>query len=232
MSDISIVVEQRRGEESRGEFRERASWHSPWAQLSSQRAFVGISALLFLASVAATIEWCESMTAMREMPMPGGWTMSMAWMRMPGETWTGAAATFLGMWAVMMAAMMLPCFIPTLWRYRQAVYAAGEVATADEARLGWLTALVGAAYFFMWTMFGLVVFPVGAALATIEMHVPALARAVPPAIGAVVLIAGALQFTAWKARHLAAGPSGSRTAASGGAAACGLASIAATAAQG
>jgi hypothetical protein len=42
------------------------------------------------------------------MPMPGGWTMSMAWMRMPGQTWPGAAASFLGMWVVMMVAMMLP----------------------------------------------------------------------------------------------------------------------------
>jgi predicted metal-binding membrane protein len=228
MSDISIVVEQRRGEESRGAFRERASWHSPWAQLSSQWAFVGISALLFLASVAATIEWCESMTAMpgssmRGMPMPGGWTMSMTWMRMPGQTWPGAAATFLGMWAVMMAAMMLPCFIPALWRYRQTIHMTCDVGTAGGVRIGRLTALVGAAYFFVWTMFGLVMFPVGAALATIEMRVPVLARAVPSAIGAVVLIAGALQFTAWKARHLAccrepAGPDGSRAPASGGAA--------------
>jgi hypothetical protein len=38
---------------------------------------------------------------MGEMPMPGGWTMSMAWMRMPrqtsGQTWPGVAASFLGM---------------------------------------------------------------------------------------------------------------------------------------
>jgi hypothetical protein len=26
------------------------------------------------------------MLAMGEMPMPGGWTMSMAWMWMPGQT--------------------------------------------------------------------------------------------------------------------------------------------------
>jgi predicted metal-binding membrane protein len=32
----------------------------------------------------------------------------MAWMRMPGQTWPGAAASFLGMWVVMMVAMMLP----------------------------------------------------------------------------------------------------------------------------
>ena len=49
-------------------------------ELASQRAFVGVSALLFAASAAVTIVWCASMSAMGEMPMPGGWTMSMAWM--------------------------------------------------------------------------------------------------------------------------------------------------------
>jgi hypothetical protein len=33
------------------------------------------------------------MSAMGEMAMPGGWTMSTAWMRMPGQTWAGAAAS-------------------------------------------------------------------------------------------------------------------------------------------
>jgi predicted metal-binding membrane protein len=63
--------------------------------------------------------------------------------------------------------------------------------------------LVGAGYFFVWTVFGMAVFPLGAALATAGMQQPALARAVPLAAGVVVLIAGFLQFTAWKARRLA-----------------------------
>jgi len=46
-------------------------------------------------------------------------------------------------------------------------------------------------------------FSLGVALAAIEMQQPALARAVPIAVGVVVLIAGSLQLTAWKARHLA-----------------------------
>jgi hypothetical protein len=56
----------------------------------SQQVFFGVAALLFAASAALTIAWCASMSAMGEMPMPGGWTMSMAWMRMPGQTWPGA----------------------------------------------------------------------------------------------------------------------------------------------
>jgi len=164
---------------------------------ASERGLLGVSALLFAASAAITIVWCASMSTMGEMPMPGGWTMSMAWMRMPGQTWPGAAASFVGMWVVMMVAMMLPSLVPMLWRYRQAV------AVTGETRLGRLTALVGIGYFFVWTVFGMAVFPLGVALAAIEMQRPALARAVPIAVGAVVLIAGALQFSAWKMHHLA-----------------------------
>src|SRR5262249_1906278 len=167
------------------------------SERTSERAFFGVSALLFAASAVVTTLCCGSMSAMGGMPMPGGWTMSMAWMRMPGQTWPGAAASFLAMWAVMMAAMMLPSLVPMLWRYRQAVRRAGET------RLGLLTALVGAGYFVVWAAIGLAAFPAGVALAEVSMQLPALARAVPMTTGVVVLIAGALQFSAWKARYLA-----------------------------
>jgi predicted metal-binding membrane protein len=160
-------------------------------------AFFAVSALLFAISAALTTVWCASMSAMGEVPMPGGWTMSMAWMRMPGQTWPGAAASFLCMWVVMMVAMMLPSLVPMLWRYRRAVGSTGET------RLGRLTAVVGAGYFLVWTVLGMAAFPLGVALAAIEMQQPALARAIPIAIGVVVLVVGALQLTAWKARSLA-----------------------------
>lgn len=163
------------------------------SERASEPALFGISALLFAASAAVTIVWCASMSAMGEMPMLGGWTMSMAWMRMPGQTWLAAAASFFARWVVMMVAMMLLSLVPMLWRYRQAVGRTGET------RLGRLTALVGVGYFFVWTVFGMAAFPLGVALATIEMQQPALARAVPIAVGVIVLMAGSLQFTAWKA---------------------------------
>jgi predicted metal-binding membrane protein len=137
------------------------------------------------------------MSAMGQMPMPGGWTMSMAWMRMPGQTWAGSAASFLGMWMVMMVAMMLPSLVPMLRRYRQAV---GETA---GTRLAWLTVLVSVGYFFVWTGFGMAAFFLGVTLAAVMMQLPALARAVPITVGVIVLIVGLLQFTAWKAHHLA-----------------------------
>src|SRR5678815_6196376 len=104
-------------------------------------AFFGAAGLLFAASTAVTIVRCASMSAMGEISMAGGWTMSMAWVRMPGQTWPGAASSFLGMWIVMMVAMMLPSLVPMLSRYREAVGRTGET------RLGRLTALVGVGYF-------------------------------------------------------------------------------------
>jgi predicted metal-binding membrane protein len=134
---------------------------------------------------------------MGEMPIPGGWTTSMAWMPMPGQTWPGAASSFLGMWVLMMVAMMLPSLAPMLWRYRQAVGRTGET------RLGRLTTLVGVGYFFVWTVLGMAVFPLGVALASVQMQHPALTRAVPIAVGVVILMAGSFQLTEWKERQLA-----------------------------
>src|SRR5256885_16635445 len=84
---------------------------------ASRRNFLGIAALLFAGSAALTVVWCGSMASTGGMPMPGDWTMSMAWVRMPGQSWSGAAMCFLGMWGVMMVAMMLPSLVPMLWRY-------------------------------------------------------------------------------------------------------------------
>ena len=102
---------------------------------------------------------------------------------MCGEASVGGAASFLAMWIAMMAAMMLPSLMPMLQRYRHAVG-------------GRSTALVGTGYFFVWSVVGIAVFPLGGALAAIE-------RDVPISVGLVVLLAGALQFTTWKARRLA-----------------------------
>jgi predicted metal-binding membrane protein len=119
----------------------------------------------------------------------------MMWMRLPGQGWLGAAASFLGMWTPMMALMMLPVLMPMLWRYRRASPETG-------ARLNRLTALVAAGYLCVWTVFGLLLFPLGAALMEGTMLWPALARIMPLAAGLVVLLGGAMQFSAWKARRL------------------------------
>lgn len=122
--------------------------------------------------------------------------MSMAWMLMPGQTLAGAAVSFLGMWMVMMVAMMLPSLVPMLMRYREAVRATG-------ARRGWLTVMAGVSYFAVWSVVGLVVFGAGFALSMAEMEHARLSRTVPLSVGILVAIVGAFQFTAWKGRRLA-----------------------------
>jgi len=129
------------------------------------------------------------------MPMPGGWNMSMAWMRMPGQTWLGAAASFMAMWIVMMMAMMLPSLASMLSGYRRCL--GPDVRGRDR-----LTALAGAGYFIVWAVFGAAAYPLGVGLAAAEMTWPALARSVPLATGVVLVLAGCVQWTAWKARHL------------------------------
>jgi predicted metal-binding membrane protein len=130
------------------------------------------------------------------MPMPGGWTMSMAWMRMPGQGWAAAACTFLGMWLLMMVAMMLPSLLPMLARYRRAARAAGA------ERLGRLTAIAGSGSFFVWTLLGVAAYAAGLGIAGALMRWPALSRAAPFATGLLLLAAGCVQLSTWKARQL------------------------------
>jgi predicted metal-binding membrane protein len=74
----------------------------------------------------------------------------------------------------------------------------GAIERASQRAFLGVTALL-----FVASVVGTVVFPLGVALAAAEMQIPALARAVPSAIGWVVSIAGSFQLTAWKARSLA-----------------------------
>ncbi len=165
------------------------------ADAAPEWSFLGTCTILFIASASATVGWCGSMSG--GMPMPGGWTMSMAWMRMPGQTWLDAAAAFMAMWVVMMVAMMLPSLVPMLSRYRRAL------RVHDETRLAWMTVLAGAGYFSVWASIGAVAYPLGVAVAAAEMQWPALARGVPIATGVVLLFAGGVQLTAWKGHQLA-----------------------------
>lgn len=134
---------------------------------------------------------------MNTTPMPDGGIMSMAWMPMCGQSWLDAAASFLGMWTMMMAAMMLPSLIPMLWRYRQTIASAGPLSS------GLLTVLVAGGYLLVWIVLGAAIYPMGAAAMAITMHSAVPARAVPTAIAVAVLAAGVLQLTRWKTRHLA-----------------------------
>jgi predicted metal-binding membrane protein len=128
----------------------------------------------------------------------------MMWTRMPGQSWASAAAGFLAMWIMMMVIMMLPSLIPMLRGYRRAVRttAPATATTTATARLGLLTMIVSAGYFLVWLLPGTVAFPVGAVIAEIAARGSALTRVLPLLSAAVVLLAGAYQFTGWKTRSL------------------------------
>jgi predicted metal-binding membrane protein len=149
-----------------------------------------MATLVFAASVAVTAYFCRLMAS--GMEMPGGWTMSMMWMRMPGQTWAGAVGMFLLMWLAMMVAMMLPSALPMLLSYRRALRAAGET------RLGVPVALMAAGYFVVWTVVGGLIYPVAVAWAWAAMHWRGVSSIVPALTGAAIVMAGLMQFTSWK----------------------------------
>ncbi|MBN3751340.1 DUF2182 domain-containing protein [Paraburkholderia sp. Tr-20389] len=162
----------------------------------SQRVFVGVVALVFAICAGATVVWCLSMSTIPELPMTGGWSLSMTWAPMCGQKWPRIAVSFVGMWIVMMAAMMLPSLAPVLWRYHEALGSTGR------PRAYRLTVLAGMGYFAVWAVLGAIVFALGFVFTMLAMQWPLLSRAVPLAGSLVVLLAGGLQFSGWKVRYL------------------------------
>jgi predicted metal-binding membrane protein len=155
-----------------------------------QASFLMFSGLVFAASAAATIYFCLSMSG--GMEMPGGWTMSMMWMRMPGQTWMASAAMFLLAWLAMMVAMMLPSALPMLLNYRR------NLTTPNPARAGFQLFLIAAGYFVVWLAVGALVYAIGVVLALVEMKSSDFSRVVPLLAGATLALAGCIQFTSWK----------------------------------
>ena len=169
------------------------------AQRGAFRFRHGVSAvgvLVCLAGVVLATGHCASMAGMGGTPMPGGWTLSMAWTRMCGQSWPQAAGSFLGMWMAMTVAMMAPVLGRALWRYGRCV------RDASTARAGALAVVAAGAYLFVWGVTGLAVYTAGAWLALTELQWPSIARLVPPASALLLALAGALQFSAWKQRQL------------------------------
>jgi predicted metal-binding membrane protein len=141
--------------------------------------------MAFVASVAATVYFCRSMAG--GMDMPGGWTMSMMWMRMPDQTWFASAISFLLMWLAMMVAMMMPSALPTFLK------------TCRQ----WVSlCYMACGYFAIWLAAGVAIYLPGVALATVVMQSDLINRAVPLLFGASLIAAGAFQFTRWKMTHL------------------------------
>ena len=115
--------------------------------------FIAVCVLAFVAGVSATVYFCHSMCC--EMEMPGGWTMSMMWMRMPGQTWFGSALSFHFMWLAMMVAMMLPSALPTFLKQRRTPASLSVMATG---------------YFAAWMALGVGIYALGVAFAAAAMR--------------------------------------------------------------
>lgn len=147
--------------------------------------FIAICALAFIISTLATIHFCHSMCC--SMEMPGGWTMSMMWMPMPGQAWTASALTFMVMWLAMMVAMMMPSAVPVFLRSRRHCVSLCAMACG---------------YFAVWLAAGLGVYALGAALTAFAMRSDTFSCTVPLLSGIALIGAGAIQFTPWKAKHL------------------------------
>jgi predicted metal-binding membrane protein len=161
---------------------------------ASEQATYAAAIVVFALSAAITLYLSHSMSG--GMPMPGGWTMSMMWMTMPGQTWFVAALAFLGMWLPMMVAMMLPSTLPMLLVYRRAS------AFRGEPRLGWFTFTLGMGYFFVWLLFGAVAYVGGQVVTRAAMHWITFSRLVPVAAGGALILAGIFQLTPWKSACL------------------------------
>jgi len=148
-------------------------------------AFAAACWLLFITGIVITVYYCVSMCC--DMKMPGGWTMSMMWMRMSGDSWLTAWLSFTFMWMAMMTAMMMPSAAPVFLK------------TGRSARSFCWTVL---GYFTVWTMPVILLYPAGILLADATMQSQRLSRLVPLLSGLVLVAAGAYQFTRLKMKYL------------------------------
>tara|TARA_B110000008_G_scaffold113547_1_gene116297 strand:- start:467 stop:1300 length:834 start_codon:yes stop_codon:yes gene_type:complete len=93
----------------------------------------------------------------------------------------------LGMWSVMMAAMMFPTMVPTLKSYEDLM------SSADGTRIGWLGLLVG--YSLVWVTFSIVITSVQLGLLSLNF-IDMMGKAKSIWVSsALLIIAGLFQFT-------------------------------------
>ncbi len=153
---------------------------------------------VLIAAIATAAAWYYTIqsanTMSSTMPMPGGWSMSMAWMSMGNQSLFAHAMMFLVMWAIMMIAMMLPSVMPAVLLHRRLI----------ETRLGRGDASAGsqflllAGYFTVWTAFGAVSYAIGMTVAASAMRSVRVSLLIPAATGGALVAAGFYQLTKWK----------------------------------
>jgi predicted metal-binding membrane protein len=155
------------------------------AVISRERLIVGSSIFAITA-----LSWLYMVPTARD--MYGEMTGSAAWMM--ADTWD-APYTFLIflMWAVMMAGMMLPSATPTIMTFATVVRRRPE-PEAPVAR----TLAFGAGYLVAWTAFSVAATALQWLLARTSLLSPMMESASAAMTGAILVLAGAYQWTPLK----------------------------------
>jgi predicted metal-binding membrane protein len=148
----------------------------------SWRTNLAVVLVLLILSIVAWQSTIEQSLSMRGMVMGLG---QIGWLKQGDMT----AGVFLVMWVTMMVAMMLPTTAPIVLAHLGVVRRRGEDA--------WTTLIFVGGYLLVWSAIGLAALVAYKAIARIDAdaaHSPWLVLVA----GAVLLIAGAYQFTPWK----------------------------------
>lgn len=159
----------------------RAPVDSPRATFSMLSRRVTVLTVLALVGLAAVAWWSTVDTARGMGDMADG----IARVGMM-EALDVTAAVFLGMWVVMMVAMMFPTIAPMVLAHRMVLRKRGEGL--------WPTVAFVLGYLVIWALAGLV--PLAAVIGFRDVGDGA--TWLPYAGGAVLIVAGLYQFTRWK----------------------------------
>jgi predicted metal-binding membrane protein len=149
--------------------------------LLSRRAAVTTTGLLILLATAAWLLVAQQASGMTGMILGLGQVGT----RMPNPM---TAPLFMAMWLTMMVAMMFPTVAPIVMAHRYVVLSRGEGALPTVAFV--------AGYLAVWTAIGVV--PLVAFLGFRNLGMNSISSWLPPLSGAVLVVAGAYQFTPLK----------------------------------
>ena len=148
------------------------------------------------AAWAGVVGQAAGMASMGGMPDAAAMPSGMGDMADVGTTGTSSLAgalPFLASWGVMMAAMMLPSATPMILLYRtvsRSMSGAGQQVTP--------TALFAAVYLVAWVLVGIPVYAATVGVQLAAQSSATVSMLLPYAVAAVLLAAGAYQFTAIK----------------------------------
>ena len=175
---------------------DRFSWQIANSVLArAQLTLLVALVVLTVGAWALTLYYALEMSAPTDVPLRGGLTdpgmAGMAMAGMPAGGWSFAAATtFVALWTIMMAAMMLPAAAPMIL-----IFASVQARRVGKAAVSSWIFIAG--YLLVWLAAGVLVYAaiqIGSDLAT-QLASVERAHWVPFALGATLIVAGLYQFT-------------------------------------